>query len=98
MKLFDWKMFNWNYTKCKAFHSVGKRKGKLYYTFYIVDYDIPEDYEKYEHIIEMRNAGVVKTKYFHKECEARDFINKITSEKDAKMMKKIKMKYVKFKI
>jgi len=79
MKLLDWKMFNWNYTKCRA-----KYRGRKLanYTFHIVDYDIPEDYEKYEHIIDMRNAGVVKTKYFRKEHEARKFLDKITHDRN----------------
>lgn len=68
-------MFNWNYTKCRAKY---KNNKKANYTFFIVDYDIPKDYEKYENIIEMRNAGIVKTKYFHTEKEAKDFLFKVT--------------------
>lgn len=73
-KSLKWEMFNWNYTKCKAEY---KRRKSANYTFFIVDYDIPKDYEKYEHIIEMRNKGIVKTKYFYTEKEAKDFINSV---------------------
>ena len=66
---------NWNFTECKAFHSVGERKGKLYYRFYIVDYDITNDDKS--HIIEMRNKGLAKTKYFHTKKEAIKFLNEI---------------------
>ena len=73
------KIFNWNFTKCKAIHSIGKRKRKLYYNFYIVDYEFPDSsIDSKDHIIEMRNKGIVKTKYFHIEKKAKDFINNIT--------------------
>lgn len=66
-------MFAWNFTECKAFHSKGKRKGKLYYKFYIIDYDVP-DIDDF-HIIDMRNKGLVKTRYFHTKKEAMIFLH-----------------------
>ena len=69
-----WEKINWNFTKCRAKY----KNNKYHYTFFIVDYDIPKDYERYDHILEMRNKGVVKTKYFHKEKEAKKFLNEIT--------------------
>ncbi len=73
-ELIKWEKINWNFTKCRAKY----KKNKYSYHFYIVDYGIPKDYEKYDHIIEMRNKSVVKTKYFIKEKEAKDFISEIS--------------------
>lgn len=66
-------MFAWNITKCKSFHISGKRKGKVYYKFWIIDYDVP-DIDKL-HILEMRNRGLVKTKYFYTKKEAMKFLH-----------------------
>ncbi len=65
--------FDWNYTKCRAIHDRGKKKDKLYYNFYIIDYDLIDDNKS--HIIEMRNNGLTKTKYFHTEKEAMKFLH-----------------------
>lgn len=67
-------MFAWNITKCKSFHIFGKRKNKIYYNFWIVDYDLPDIDEL--HILEMRNKGLVKTKYFHTKKEVMKFLHK----------------------
>lgn len=71
----EWELINWNFTKCRAKYKGNKRAN---YTFFMVDYDLPKDYMRYDHILEMRNKGVVKTKYFHKEKEAKEFLDKIT--------------------
>ncbi len=76
-KSLKWEMFNWNFTKCRAKY---KERKSANYTFFIVDYGIPKDYEKYKHIIEMRNKGVVKTKYFHTKKEVKDFLYDITKK------------------
>jgi len=65
--------YNWKLTKCRAKYKGTKSAN---YTFYIVDYDIPDDYEKYPHILEMRNKGLVKTKYFYNAEEAVEFLFK----------------------
>jgi len=65
--------FSWNYTKCRAIHDKGKKKGKLYYNFYIIDYDFIDDNKS--NIIEMRNNGLTKTKYFHTKKEAMKFLH-----------------------
>ncbi len=70
------KKWSWNITFCKA---VYHRHKKANYNFYIVDYDIQDSWEKYPQIIEMRNAGIVKTKYFHTKKEALEFLNQYTS-------------------
>ncbi len=65
----------WNFTKCRAKYKGNKRAN---YTFYIVDYGLPANWEDYKHIIEMRNKGVVETKYFHTEKEAKEFLDTVT--------------------
>ena len=69
-----WKKINWNFTKCRAKY---KERKSANYTFFIVDYNIPRYFDKYKHIIEMRNKGLVKTKYFHTEKEAKKFLNEV---------------------
>lgn len=64
----------YNITKCRAKYYKNK---KANFTFYIVDYDFPADWECYKHIIDMRNANVVKTRYFHTGKEMRKFLDKI---------------------
>ena len=63
-----------NFTECRAIHSVGKKKGKLYYKFYIVDYNMHDD--GHSNILDMRNKGLTKTKYFHTKKEVMEFLNK----------------------
>ena len=58
----------WCITKCRAYQH--HRSGQ--YVFWIVDYDM-YDVENL-HILEMRNRGLCKTKYFHIEGEALDFL------------------------
>jgi len=65
------KIFDWNFTKCNAIY---EEHPKADYTFYIVDYNLPKKWMKYTSILEMRNMGVVKTKYFHTKEEAEAFI------------------------
>jgi len=74
MRLLDLRI-GWNFTKCRAKYKEHKSAN---YTFYIVDYRMPENWETYKDILEMRNAGVVKTKYFHTEKEAKKFLNEVT--------------------
>jgi len=68
------KMFSWSFTPCKAFYDHGKKKGKVYYDFYIVDYDLL-DIDNLN-LLDLRNKGYTKTKYFHTEKEAHDFLDK----------------------
>ena len=72
-------MIAWNITKCKSFYIFGKDKNKIYYKFWIVDYDVP-DIDKL-HILEMRNRRLVKTKYFYTKKEAFDFLHKYQAGK-----------------
>ena len=70
------KSIDWNFTTCRAIY---KKRKKANYTFYIIDYGFPDDvYENKKHILEMRNEGLVKTKYFKTKKEAIKFLNKIT--------------------
>jgi len=70
---------NWNFTPCLTRYN--KVNGVIYdiavsdYSFYIVDYDLPENWVDYDHIIDMRNKGVVKTKYFRKRKDALKFLS-----------------------
>ena len=64
---------SWNFTKCKAIY---KGKPKANYDLYIVDYyKFPHNWGKCDlNILEMRNRGLCKTKYFHIESEALNFL------------------------
>ena len=42
------RLSSYNITKCKAIH---KGKPRANYNFFIIEYDIPKDYEKYKNII-----------------------------------------------
>ncbi len=72
------RLSSYNFTKCKAIY---KGKPRANYDFYVVDYyKFPYSWNKYPsmRIIEMRNKGIVKTKYFHIEKEARKFLSEVT--------------------
>ena len=58
----------WCITKCRAYQH--HRSGQ--YVFWVVDYDMYD--VKKLHILEMRNKGLCKTKYFLIEKEALDFL------------------------
>jgi len=64
------KLSAWNITKCRATY---KNRKSANYTFYIVDYDIEDD--KKSTILEMRNVGLTKTKYFRTKKEAMKFLH-----------------------
>ena len=74
-------IWEWNITKCRAKYKGHKEAN---YTFWIVDYFREEDVIAKpgnttfgfldKHIIDFRNEGVVKVRYFFKEEEAIDFI------------------------
>ena len=68
-------VYDWNITKCRV-----KRTGNsgANYTFYIVDWGFPDDWMEYNHVIEMRNKRVIKTKYFHTKKEVNAFISQLT--------------------
>ena len=72
-------MCAWNITKCKSSHIFGKCKDKIYYKSWIVDYDVPDIDEL--HILEMRNKGLVKTKFFRTKEKAMDFLHKYQNGK-----------------
>ena len=69
-------LLNWNFTECRAEYHRDKRKN---YKFYIIDYDIPNNYKDFPTILEMRNEKVVKTRYFHTEKKALAFLYKYQS-------------------
>lgn len=82
--------FSWNYTKCRAIHDRGGKKGKLYYNFYIIDYDLIDDDKS--NIIEMRNNGLTKTKYFYTKKEAMKFLHEYQDKLYAKDIRKVARK------
>ena len=68
------KTFAWSITPCKAFYDSGEKKGKVYYKFYIVDYDLLDI--DHLNLLDLRNNGFTKTKYFHTKKEANEFLDK----------------------
>jgi len=73
---------NWNFTPCLTQFGYDHEGYPVKeYFFYIVDYNLPDNVLDYEHIIEMRNKGIVKTKYFHTEKEAVKFLSKYIKKK-----------------
>ena len=70
------RLASWNFSECKTICREWPALNDKFH-FYIVDYyKFPHNWGKYPHmsILEMRNRGLVNTKYFHTEKEAKGFL------------------------